>query len=292
MNTSVRIFLITILGLTITAIIYAPRMAWLSVIICMAALIAGFKIFMKTTIDPHRPIVYRFGHMHHIGQPGAIFIIPGIENIFPNQCVNMQLRTQKIKLNNMRPSDSNERFYAELQIRWRISPEITLIDTMIKMTLLMDMRQSEKTPDTTIDELGQMVDQTINVAAKHLALHYPKQAFERIDTREDFIQVLRDSVNEIFKPYGLILETVYWVDFDSNSDKLAAQVEIAISHERVSGLIKDIQEIREKLPDLPPEDVIALQAYLDLLRRGLPPPSPQFMQQIIQKQKPNPAAKT
>ncbi len=198
---------------------------------------------------------------------------------------------QKIKLNNMRPSDSNERFYAELQIRWRISPEITLIDQMIKMTLIMDLRLNEKSPDTSIDELGQMVDQTINVAAKHLALHYPKQAFERIDTREDFIQVLRDSVNEIFKPYGLVLETVYWVDFDSNKDKLAAQVEIAISHERVSGLIKDIQEIREKLPDLPPEDIITLQAYLDLLRRGLPPPPPQFMQQLMQKQNPDVAAK-
>lgn len=117
-----------------------------------------------------------------------------------------------------------------------------------------------------------MIEHTVSVVARYLLLNFTSAHLSRADQRESITEILRSSVNELLAPHGLLLETVFWRGASQSDDYLKNKLAMKIAHERVEAIIKDVQLVRERLPEVSPGEFLAQQAYIDLLRRGITPP--------------------
>jgi regulator of protease activity HflC (stomatin/prohibitin superfamily) len=214
----------------------------------------------RSVPEPARPIIYRFGQMHRLGPSGAFFLIPGIDEQF-GEPIDVRPMSQDFTVMQIMSGDG-ESIYMNLELTWQLRPNIGHINASIRQTLLK-----------SIDQRKAMIEHTVSVVARQLLLNYTSTNLNRADARESIIDVLRSAVNELLAPHGLMVETIFWRGSSQSDEYLKNRLAMKISHERVEATIKDIQVIRERLPDVDPTDFLAQQAWIDMMRRGLTPPN-------------------
>jgi regulator of protease activity HflC (stomatin/prohibitin superfamily) len=221
----------------------------------------SLKVGLHTTPDPWRPVIYRWGQMHRLGPGGVIFLLPGMDALgSADERVDMRPLSQDIVVSQIASVDG-ESIYMNLELTWRMHPDVTRLTAQIKQTFL-------RTPE----QRRRMIEQTVSVVARHLLLNYSASQLRRADLRENATEILRDAVNELLAPHGLLIDTIFWRGSVPSDEYIKAKLAIKIAHERLAAMIDDVALVRERLPDVSPGDFLTQQAWIDLLRRGVAPP--------------------
>ena len=228
----------------------------LAVAILMAILL---KAGLHNTPDPLRPIIYRFGQMHRLGQPGVIVLLPFIEEQTEHP-LDMRPLSLKFDVYQLTASDG-ESVYMNLELTWQIRSDVDRIDPLLKQTLLKSPEQREH-----------LVEQTISTVARQLLLNYTSVAIKRSDVRESITEILRNAVNELLAPHGLMIETIFWRGSVPSSDYIKAKLAMKIAHEQLEMYVRDMALVGEQLPGVDPEAFVLRQAWLELARKGIAPP--------------------
>ncbi len=259
MESSYRTVLIALGCAAIALALLAPRALPLIAVGWAVALPLSWLACMRRIAEPYRPIVSRLGMMHRLGPPGFAFVIPLIEQI--SQRVSVMPHMQQFVVHQIASSDGNT-MYMNLELTWRVRPDITTIDDALRQALLK-----------TDEQLNLMIEQTVSVVARQLVLSFAPDHLKRADTRESVTEILRSAVNEMLTPHGLMIDTVFWRGSVPAADLIKERLAISISHERVEGLIRDITLMQERLPGMQADQIMLYQTWLDLLRRGIAPPT-------------------
>ncbi len=255
-----RLALVGVPGVLLVALLLFPDQAWWLALVLIAVGAIVLKLGLHQTPEPRRPIITRLGRMHRLGPPGLIFLWPGIEAALP---VPIEIRpiSQVFAPANVLTADG-QGIALHFEVTWQLRPDITLIDAAIRQTLL-------KTPD----QRCAMLEQTMNAVARQLFMQFPAAQIATPEMREDLVGIMRDSTNELLAPHGMMIETIFWRAAPLEAEHLRARQNVTITHEQVEALIRDIKLIQEHLPGVAPETLLAQQAWLDLLRRGITPHS-------------------
>mgnify|MGYP001241984500 CR=1 FL=1 len=224
--------------------------------------VISLKVGLHTTPDPWRPAIYRFGQLHRLGPGGVIFLLPGIDALGgPDERVDMRPLSQDIVVSQIASADGDS-VYMNLELTWQMHPAVTRFTSQMKQTFL-------KTPE----QRRRMIEQIVSVVARHLLLNYSANQLRRADLRENATEILRDAVNELLAPHGLLIDTIFWRGSLPSDEYIKAKLAIKIAHERLAALIDDVALVRERLPDVAPADFLTQQAWIDLLRQGVSPPA-------------------
>ena len=230
-------------------------------ILLLALILTGIalKAGLHNVPEPDRAIIYRFGQMHRLGPSGMVFLVPGVDEML-HEKVDMRPVSQEFVVMQISTGDGDA-VYLNLELTWQLRSDIHYIDANMKQTFLR-----------TTDQRKKMIEHTVSVVARNVLLNYTGAHLNRADIRENITEVLRSVVNELLMPYGMVLDTVFWKGSSQSDDYLKNKLAMKIAHERVEAIIKDVQMVRERLPDVSPSEFLAQQAYIDLLRRGITPP--------------------
>ncbi len=219
------------------------------------------KAGLHTTPDPWRPVIYRWGQLHRLGPSGVVFLLPGIDALGgPDERVDLRPLSQDIVVSQI-ASAEGDAVYLNLELTWQMHPAMTRLTPLMKQTL-------QKMPE----QRQRMIEHTVSVVARHLLLNYSSDQLRRADLRENATEILRNAVNELLAPHGLLIDTVFWRGSLPSDEYIKAKLAIKIAHERLAALIDDVALVRERLPDVAPGEFLTQQAWIDLLRRGIAPP--------------------
>jgi regulator of protease activity HflC (stomatin/prohibitin superfamily) len=258
MDALTRIVVIGVPCAVVALVMLFPALGVWLILGFIALVSVALKVGLHTTPDPLRPIITRFGQMHRLGPPGSIFVLPGVDGL-AGLTVDMRPTSQDLVIAQV-SSAEGESVYLNLELTWQIHPDLVLLTPASKQMLLKNEEQRRR-----------MMEQTVSVVARQLMLSYTAEQLRRSDLREGATEILRDAVNEILAPQGLWVATVFWRGSLPAKEYLEAKLAIKIAHERLEATIKDVQLVRQHLPEVAPAEFLAQQAWIDLLRRGVPP---------------------
>lgn len=258
METSLRNwFVFSGIACGVLAIITWTMFPWLVAWIALQAIV--LKLCLRRVDEPQRAIIMRLGQMHHLAASGLVFLVPLYDAL--GSRITMKPVPQKFTVYQLGAQDGSS-IYLNLELFWRFRPDIDRITTPLKQTMLKD--------DT---ELKAMVEQAVTVVARQLVLSYTPDQLKRADSREALTDVLRSSVNEVLSPHGIQIETIFWRGSIPSSELLQERLAITLSRERLRAMIADVQTVQEELPSMSAEQFLAFQAWLELLKKGLPAPN-------------------
>ncbi|MBA3825516.1 MAG: SPFH domain-containing protein, partial [Ktedonobacterales bacterium] len=211
-------------------------------IVLAAAILAaiGLRIGLHNTPDPFRPLIYRFGQMHRLGQPGVIVLLPFIDEEARTP-IDMRPLSLKFDVYQLAASDGDT-VYMNLELTWQIRSDVDRIDPLLKQTLLKSPEQRER-----------LVEHTISTVARQLLLNYTTVALKRSDVRESITEILRNAVNELLAPHGLMVETIFWRGSIPSNEYLKAKLAMKIAHEQLELYVQDMALVGEHLPGVDPE---------------------------------------
>jgi regulator of protease activity HflC (stomatin/prohibitin superfamily) len=229
------------------------------VLIVLGGMVAStllFFITMRPVPEPDRAVVYRLAKFSHLDGPGYVFLIPTFDKI--EGTLDMATREPlPIEVPQIRTAD-NEQVRTNLEITWRIHPDVQgHVSGKVKNMILM----SEESRKALILEI------VINMARQVVSMYTAKQ-LNSAAAREAAGATMMDGANEILEGHGMLIERVFWRGSPANAKVLEAKVESMVAAEHADSLIKTVEAIRTHLPDMQPEEFLALQAWLDMFRRG------------------------
>jgi len=259
MDSLTRALLIGAPSLVIVSVLLFPSYG--PFIFLAAAIVAAvaLRVGLHNTPDPFRPIIYRFGQMHRLGQPGVSLLLPFIDEQAP-QSLDMRPLSLKFDVYQLAASDGDSVFM-NLELTWQMRPDVDRIDPLLKQTLLKSPEQRER-----------LVEHTISTVARQVLLNYTTAALKRSDARESITEILRNAVNELLAPHGLMVETIFWRGSVPSPDYLKAKLAMKIAHEQLELYVQDMALVGEQLPSVDPETFVLRQTWLELARRGIAPP--------------------
>lgn len=260
MDALTRTLVIGVPCVVIVLIILFPALGIWLMLGFIILMIVVLKTGLHSTPDPLRPIIMRFGHMHRLGPTGGVFLLPGIDRL-SGMTVDTRPVSQDLVIAQV-TSMEGESVYLNLELTWQIHPDLVRLTPLTRQMLLKTDKQRRR-----------MMEQNVSVVARQLMLNYTAEQLRRSDLREGATEILRDAVNEILASHGLWVATVFWRGSMPAKEYLEARLAIKIAHERLEAVIKDVQLVRQHLPDVSPAEFLAQQAWIDLLRRGVPPPT-------------------
>ena len=246
-------------AIVVVLMIMFPALSFWILLVAIILIGIALKVGLHNVPEPNRPIIYRFGQIHRLGPSGMVFLVPGVDEIAAHQ-ENMRPVSQDFVVMQINTGDGDS-VYLNLELTWQLRADIHLIDAKMKQIFLRDLEQRKK-----------MIEHAVSMVARNLLLNYTSIHLTRADIRENITEVLRSVVNELLLPYGILLDTVFWKGSTQSDEYLKNKLAMKIAHERVEAIIKDVQLVRERLPDVSPSEFLAQQAYIDLLRRGITPP--------------------
>jgi regulator of protease activity HflC (stomatin/prohibitin superfamily) len=260
MDPSYRRVLAGLSGFALVSIVLFPHALGAILIVWLVAMVASWPACMRSVPEPQRAIVMRGGVMHHLGASGLVCVIPLIESL--GKRVEMSPHSQSFVVHQIAANDGKS-IYMNLELTWRLRPDITMIDDALRQTLLK-----------TDEQQRAMIEQNVSVIAREIVLLFAPDQLKRADTRESIAEIMRAAVNDLLRPHGLEIETIFWRGSLTSSKVIEERQAIAISQERVEALIREIKLLQEQLPGMPVEQLLIYQAWVDLLRRGIAPPAP------------------
>lgn len=259
MDSLSRALLIGAPCLVIILVILFPTHGVLIILSALIVTAVALKLGLRNTPDPFRPIIYRFGQIHRLGPAGVIMLLPFIDEQ-ATQLIDMRPISLKFDVYQLAASDG-ESVYMNLEMTWQLRPDIQRIDALLKQTFLKSPEQRE-----------QMVEHTSSVVARQVLLGYTTPLLKRSDVREAITEILRDAVNDLLAPHGLMIETIFWRGSVPSSEYVKAKLAMKIAHEQLALYVEDMQNIGAQLPGVDPETFVLHQAWLELARRGIAPP--------------------
>ncbi len=225
------------------------------VIVILGVLYCVFCV--RVVEEPWQPIIWRGGQMHHLGQSGVNLLIPFVENI-DGQIDTMRQRSQEFTVYQVATRDGSS-IFMNLELDWRFLPGIYAIDDDLKQTFL----RSE-------EQLAKLVEQTITIEARRLVQQY--ETLKDARTRQQCIDLLHHDANLALAGYGLQIDRIFWRGSITSDAVLKARRQITIEQERLRAMIADVQTLHDKLPNVSAEQFLTFQAWLELLRHGIPAP--------------------
>lgn len=249
----VMIFVAVAVGLALY--LYFPD-RWLLIILC--EVVAGLVLFlltMKPVAEPDRAVVYRLATFHHIAGPGYVFLVPTLDHI--EGVLDMGPREFNVEVPGTRTFD-RQHVRTNLEVTWRIHPHVQgrLNNRMKLMVLAKD------------DQRAKLVQEVVIRMARQVVSGYTNEQLAPPENRESAAATMVDAVNEMLEPDGLRVERIFWRGSAYPGKLLEAKLESAIRLEHAESLIAMVEAIKKRLPDMQPEEFLALQAWLDMFRRG------------------------
>jgi regulator of protease activity HflC (stomatin/prohibitin superfamily) len=236
--------------------LYNPTHWGLIVLAGIVVLTLAFFMTMRPVPEPYKAVVFRLAKFDHLAGPGYIFLVPTLDKI-QDTLDTAPREPIAIEVPQIRTAD-NEQVRTNLEVTWRIHPEVNgRITPKVKTMILMD----EKHRIAFIQEV------VISMARQVISMYHSK-ALGTAANREAAAATMKDGTNEILEEYGLQVDRVFWRGSVANAKVMEAKVAAMVAQEHTESLIKTVEAIRTHLPDMQPEEFLALQAWLDMFRRG------------------------
>ncbi len=266
MDSSMRGLFVGMAAIAIALMIFLPNLALL-ILFCWILTQGGIWVTcMRRVNEPERAIILRYGHIHHLSPSGIFFMLPWAETM--GDLVNMKPESQEFTITQLHAGDG-EGVYMNLELTWRIRPDLDTIDEQAKQFLL-------KTPD----QRKTYIEHSVNVVARQLVQDYTSDQLKRADARERAIDIIRTAINEMLEPSGVMIDSLFWRGSSPAKELNDAKLKVKIAHEQVQGMLTDIEAVRERLPDVPAQEFLTYQAWIELIRRGVSPPGAPNMPQF------------
>jgi hypothetical protein len=246
------------------AFLYAPNRI---VIIVLAELVWSLGLWfvaMRPVPEPRRALVYRLATLHHIDGPGYVFLIPTLDSI--QGFLDTSVHPLKFDVPQIKTLDG-QAVRTNLEVTWRISPEVRgRVTGMVRRTVFMKEEHQ-----------ASVVEEVVILIARQIVGNYTYADLGRPENREAAMATMAEGANEKLEPQGLQVERIFWRGSQFPAKLSEAQLQRAVEMEHVEGIIQAVEAVRKRLPDMQPEEFLALQAWLETFRRGGmggPPPSP------------------
>ena len=266
MDFSFRTFAAALASLAIALIILLPNHLLIIAIAWLITQGIAVKACMRRVDEPERPIIMRLGLIHHLGPSGVFFLAPWIESL--GDVVSMKPEYLEFTVTQLNAGDGDG-VYMNLELTWRLRPDLDRIDEMTKLVLYK-----------TIEQRRKFVEQGITVVARQLIHSYTSDQLKPADTREYVTEILRNAVNEYFAGSGIMIDTIFWRGSNPAKEVQEAKLKAKVVHEQVQGMVRDMELVKQRFPDISAEEFLAYSAWMDLIRRGISPPGvpnmPQF----------------
>lgn len=233
---------------------YPDRWLLIAVSVALFTLLL-WVIAMKPVAEPDRAIVYRMAMFDHVAGPGYIFLAPGLDRI--EGVLDMGVRELSIEVPQIRTAD-NQYVRTNLEVTWRIHPNVQgrVANKIRAMILMAEERRSK------------LVDEVVIRMARQVVSSYSHIQLGSAAAREAATATMAEGANEILESQGLMIDRIFWRGSAFPPKLSEAKLESAIRMEQVEALISSVEAVKKRLPDMQPEEFLALQAWLDMFRRG------------------------
>lgn len=239
----------------IVLFLYFPERALLIALGVVLFSLFLWLLAMKPVPEPDRAVVYRLQMLHHIAGPGYIFITPFLDHI--EGSLDMRPRQLNIEVPQIRTGDGSP-VRTNLEVTWRFHPHLRgRLPAQAKAVVLVDDTHREKVVE----------EETIKIA-RQVVSGYTGKDLGTAAAREAAMATMREGINEKLAGYGLLVDRVFWRGSGYPAKLAMAKLEGAVRLEHARTLIDMIQAFKEKLPEMQPEEIMALNAWLDTFSHG------------------------
>lgn len=235
--------------------LYFPERALL-----IAACVLLFALFlwllsMKAIPEPDRAVVYRLQMLHRIAGPGFVFVAPFLDHI--EGLLDMRPRQLNIEVPQIRTGDGQP-IRTNLEVTWRIHPELRgRLSARVRAIVLVADEYREK-----------VVEEEAIQIARQVISGYTQKDLGTAAAREAAMATMRDGASERLRSFGLLVDRVFWRGSAYPAKMAAAKLEGAVRMEHAQTLISMIKAFKENLPEMQPEEIMALDAWLDTFGHG------------------------
>jgi regulator of protease activity HflC (stomatin/prohibitin superfamily) len=249
----VMVFVAACVGLVLY--LYYPDRLWLILVCDIAALSLVFWITLKPVPEPDRAVVYRLAAFHHIAGPGYIFLFPVLDRI--EGVLDMTPNETKVEVTQVRTFD-NLYVRTNLEVTWRIHPDVRgHVPDKVRSMIHMTQQAREK-----------LVEETVIHIARQVVNSYTREQLGPAANREAASATMVEGANEVLQQSGLLVDRIFWRGSPFPSKLLEAELEGSVRLQHAETLIKMVEAIKNRLPELQPEEFLALQAWLEMFQRG------------------------
>jgi hypothetical protein len=212
-------------------------------------------VAMHAVAEPSRGVVYRLATLHHIAGPGYTFLIPVVDHI--QGYLDMRPMLLEIEVPQIRTAD-NAPVRTNLEVTWRLHPNIRgRVSHPMRATLLMREPERKK-----------VVEETVILMARQIVSSYTIAQITPATAREAASATITEAANEILEPQGVMVDRIFWRGSQYPAALTQAKLTSAIRLEHAESLIATVEALKKRLPDMQPEEFLALQAWLDMFRRS------------------------
>jgi regulator of protease activity HflC (stomatin/prohibitin superfamily) len=254
----VIIFVAICVGLVLY--LYYPDRLLLILVCDLAAVALVFWITLKPVPEPDRAIVYRLATFRHVAGPGYIFLIPTLDRI--EGVLDMTPSETKVEVTQVRTYE-NQYVRTNLEATWRIHPDVRgRVSGKMRSMILMSQQAREK-----------LVEETVMHIARQVVNSYTREQLGPAANREAASATMVEGANEVLQQYGLLIDRIFWRGSPFPARLSEAQLEGSVRLEHAETLIKMVEAVKNRLPEMQPEEFLALQAWLEMFQRGGEPPA-------------------
>jgi hypothetical protein len=212
-------------------------------------------VAMRPVAEPMRGVVYRLATLHHIAGPGYVFLFPLFDRI--EGYLDMRPSLLEIEVPQIRTAD-NAPVRTNIEVTWRLHPNTRgRVSHPVRTTLLM--REAER---------KKLVEETVILMARQIVSSYTIAQITPATAREAASATVTEGANEILEPQGIIVDRIFWRGSQYPAALTQAKLASAVRLEHAESLIATVEALKKRLPDMQPEEFLALQAWLDMFRRS------------------------
>lgn len=250
-----RVLVIVSIIAGIILFLYFPERALLIALGVLLFSLFLWLLTMKPVPEPDRAVVYRLQMLHHIAGPGYIFVTPFLDHI--EGSLDMRPRQLNIEVPQIRTGDGSP-VRTNLEVTWRIHPDLRgRLGPRARAIVLVDDQHREKVVE----------EETIKIA-RQVVSGYTGKDLGTAAAREAAMATMREGVNEKLLSYGLLVDRVFWRGSGYPAKLAMAKLEGAVRLEHTQTLIAMIEAFKQRLPEMQPEEIMALDAWLDTFSHG------------------------
>jgi hypothetical protein len=251
---NVTVFVAACVGVVL--FLYSPERVWLIVAAEILFSIFLWLLAMRPVHEPDRAVVYRLAQFHHVAGPGRIFLVPTLDHIEGVLDMTPQ-ETGTIEVPQIRTADG-ESVRTNLEITWRIHPDVQgrVSPKVREMIMMADERRKT------------LVAETMILTARQIVFSYAAVQLGTTPAREAATAEIMRAGNERLSVSGILVDRVFWRGSVYPMKLTEAKLEGAIRLERTQTLIAMIEAFKKRLPEMQPEEIMALDAWLDTFGQG------------------------
>jgi regulator of protease activity HflC (stomatin/prohibitin superfamily) len=237
-----------------------PIVLIIAAVLLFAALL--WVIAMRPVHEPDRAVVYRLAQFHHIAGPGFIFLVPTLDRI--EGVLDMTPQEIVSEVPQIATADGGG-VRVNIEITWRYHPDVLQgrVNPRLREMIMMTEERRKK-----------LVEETMMLTARQLVSSYTTEQLGSPATREVVMTEMTDFGNERLSVYGILIDRVFWRGSPFPGKLAEAMLEGRVRLQHTETLIKMLEAFRQRLPEMPAEEIMALDAWLNTFGGGGRPPTP------------------